>query len=325
MAVWSYLAGVDVGGTTVTTQLVDEHLQPVHELTVATDISSPDATLASIAFGIESTVHEAGITGSLDAIALGVPGQVDTVTGVSLMAVNLYWYGYPVAARLGERFGVPVFLDNDVRVAALGVYQFDNPTHSQDLVYVSIGTGLAAGIILGGQLLRGRNGLAGEVGHFIVEPDGPLCNCGVRGCLETLVSATAVIRLARAAIGADRPTMLARSDPLDAKAVYDAAAAGDDVARQIVSDVGTRLGIALRNIIMAYDVDTVVLGGGVTRAGDRYLQPILAEWERQRATSAFARAMLTSDKLRIADPARNMGAWGAVALAARNTANAHAT
>jgi glucokinase len=113
--------------------------------------------------------------------------------------------------------------------------------------------------------------------------------------------------------------MLSGCDPLNAKAVYDAAAVGDEVAQQIVSGVGAKLGIALRNVLMAYDVDSVVLGGGVTRAGDRYLQPILAEWERQRATSAFARAMLTPDKLRIADPTRNMGAWGAANLAARNT------
>jgi glucokinase len=105
---------------------------------------------------------------------------------------------------------------------------------------------------------------------------------------------------------------------LTAKTVYDAAAAGDAVAEEIVVGVGARLGIALRNVLMAYDVDTVVLGGGVTRAGDRYLRPILAEWDRQRGTSPFARAMLTPEKLRIADPTRNMGAWGAVALAARS-------
>jgi len=318
MAARSYLAGVDVGGTTVTTQLVDEQLRPVHETTVATDTSSPDATLESIAHGIDLTLREAQVTHGLAGIGLGVPGQVDPVDCVSLMAVNLFWYGYPVGARLRDRFGVPIALENDVRAAALGVYQFDNPTNSQDLVYVSIGTGVAAGIVLSGQLLHGRNNLAGEVGHFIVDPEGPPCNCGARGCLETLVSATAVIRMARAAVSAGEPTVLASCEPLNAKAVYDAAAAGDPVAQQIVSGVGTRLGIALRNVIMAYDVDTVVLGGGVTRAGDRYLQPILAEWARQGETSAFARATLLPARLRLADPNRNMGAWGAAALAARN-------
>ncbi len=316
MAARSYFAGVDVGGTTVTTQLVDEQLQPVHETTVATDTSSPDATLASIVHGIDLTLREAGGSGQLAGIGLGIPGQVDPVECVSLMAVNLFWYGYPVGARLRERFGVPIALENDVRAAALGVYQFDNPANSQDLVYVSIGTGVAAGIILDGKLLHGRNNLVGEVGHFIVDPHGPPCNCGAHGCLETFVSATAVIRMARAAIGAGEATSLAACAPLNAKAVYDAAAAGDAVAQRIVADVGARLGIALRNIIMAYDVDTVVLGGGVTRAGDRYLQPILAEWARQRETSAFARAMLLPAKLHLADPTRNMGAWGAAALAA---------
>jgi glucokinase len=334
----SYYAGVDVGGTTVTTQLVDADLQPVHELTVATDTSSPDATLESIVHGITLTLQAAGIpfgpimpgdidsvsgtaagpaAGRLAAIGLGIPGAVDAVNGISVMAVNLHWYGYPVAPRLQAQFGVPVFLENDVRVAALGVHQFDNPAACQDLVYVSIGTGVAAGIVLDGQLLRGRNGLAGEVGHFIVDPDGPPCNCGARGCLETLVSATAVIRLARTAVESGAQTELRNCIPLTAKAVYDAAAAGDFIAQEIVTGVGTKLGIALRNIIMAYDVDTVVLGGGVTRAGDRYLQPILAEWARQRAISPFARAMLLPEKLRIADLTRNMGAWGAVALAAR--------
>ncbi len=322
MAARSYFAGVDVGGTTVTTQLVaqlvDGQLQPVHETTIATDASSPDATLESSAHGIDLTLREAGGSTQLAGIGLGVPGQVDSLNCVSVMAVNLFWYDYPVGARLRERFGAPIALENDVRAAALGVYQFDNPAKGQDLVYVSIGTGVAAGIILNGQLLHGRNNLAGEVGHYIVDPDGPPCNCGVRGCLETLVSATAVIRMARAALIGGAATSLAACEPLNAKSVYDAAAAGDAVAQQIVTDVGTRLGIALRNIMMAYDVDTVVLGGGVTRAGDRYLQPILAEWARQRETSAFARAMLLPSKLRIADPTRNMGAWGAVALAARN-------
>ena len=207
MAARSYFAGVDVGGTTVTTQLVaqlvDGQLRPVHETTVATDTSSPDATLESIAHGIDLTLREAQVThGNWPASAWACPARWIPVNCVSVMAVNLFWYGYPVGARLRERFGVPIALENDVRAAALGVYQFDNPANGQDLVYVSIGTGVAAGIILNGQLLHGRNNLAGEVGHFIVDPDGPPCNCGVRGCLETLVSATAVIRMARAAVSA---------------------------------------------------------------------------------------------------------------------------
>ena len=313
MTTGSYLVGVDVGGTTVTTQVVDAQLRPLHELTTATDTHSPDGTLESIAAGVAAALDQAHVGGPPAAIGLGIPGQVDAANGVSRIAVNLHWYDYPVAARLRERFGAPVLLENDVRVAALGVHRFDNPRGRQDLVYVSIGTGVAAGVILGGQPLLGRNGLAGELGHFIVEPDGPLCNCGAAGCLETLVSATAVARLGRAA-GLGGPGL---SAALTAKDVYDMAAAGDPAAQGIVDAVGAKLGVALRNVLLAYDVEEIVLGGGVTRAGERYLRPILAEWARQRETSALARAMLTADKLRLADPTRNMGAWGAVALAAR--------
>lgn len=316
-----YFAGVDVGGTTVCTQLVDDQLQPVHEATVATDVSAPDATLHSIASGIQRTLDEAGIRASQVAgIGLGIPGQVDAEHGISMIAVNLHWYDYPVAARLYSRFGAPCYLENDVRVAALGVYRFDNPTNSQDLAYMSIGTGLAVGIVLNGKLFRGRNGMAGEFGHMIVDPHGPLCNCGARGCLETLVSATAVTRMGNAAVAAGQPTQLADYPKLTAKDVYDAAAAGDPVAQAIVDQVGAELGRALRGVVFAYDAETVVLGGGVTRAGARYLQPIITEWQRQHETSALARAMLRPEMLRIADPERNMGAWGAVALAAQHTA-----
>lgn len=315
-----WLIGVDIGGTTIATQLVDATLRPVQELTVATDVSSPDQTLASIAGAIARTLDAAGVPAdALAAIGLGVPGQVDPQHGIARIAVNLHWYDYPVAAQLTPIFGAPCFIENDVRVATLGVYRFDNPDACQNLVYVSMGTGVAAGVILEGKLLRGRNGLAGEVGHWIVDPNGPLCNCGARGCLETLVSATAVIRQARTAVEAGASPMLAAATPLTAKAVYDAAAAGDPAASMIVTRVGAELGRALRNVIMAYDAEAIVLGGGPTRAGARYLAPILAEWRHQQETSPLARAMLRPEMLRIADPARNMGAWGAVALAAQQT------
>jgi glucokinase len=252
----------------------------------------------------------------LAAIGLGIPGQQDPAQGIVRIAVNLHWYDYPLVARLRERFGVPCVIENDVRVATLGVYRFDNPAGDQDLAYMSIGTGLATGVILEGKLLRGRHGLAGEFGHIIIDPNGPLCNCGARGCLETLVSATAVVRRAREAIAAGATGALTALNPLTARGVYDAAAAGDRAAQQIVDDVGTELARALRSVVLAYDVDSVVLGGGVTRAGDRYLAPIIAEWRRQHETSALARAVLRPEILRIADPTRNLGAWGAAALAA---------
>jgi len=308
-----WLVGVDVGGTTVATVLLDETFRAHGELTFPTDLASPDATMLGIVAAIEQTLALGDGARKLAAIGLGIPGQQDPAQGIVRIAVNLHWYDYPLVARLRERFGVPCVIENDVRVATLGVYRFDNPAGDQDLAYMSIGTGLATGVILEGKLLRGRHGLAGEFGHIIIDPNGPLCNCGARGCLETLVSATAVVRRAREAIAAGALTAL---NPLTARGVYDAAAAGDRAAQQIVDDVGTELARALRSVVLAYDVDSVVLGGGVTRAGDRYLAPIIAEWRRQHETSALARAVLRPEILRIADPTRNLGAWGAAALAA---------
>ncbi len=311
-----WLVGVDVGGTTVSTVLLDESLRAHGELTVDTDLSSADNTMLGIANAIEETLAFGDGSRTLAAIGLGIPGQQDAANGIVRIAVNLHWYDYPLVARLTERFGVPCVIENDVRVATLGVYRFDNPADDQDLAYISIGTGLATGVILEGKLLRGRHGLAGEFGHVIIDPKGPLCNCGAHGCLETLVSATAVVRRAREALAQGATGALALLAPLTARSVYDAAATGDRAALQIVDDVGTELARSLRSVVLAYDVDSVVLGGGVTRAGDRYLAPIIAEWLRQQETSALARALLRPEILRIADPTRNLGAWGAAALAA---------
>jgi len=311
-----WLVGVDVGGTTVSTVLLDESLRAHGELTVDTDLSSADNTMLGIANAIEETLAFGDGSRTLAAIGLGIPGQQDAANGIVRIAVNLHWYDYPLVARLTERFGVPCVIENDVRVATLGVYRFDNPAGDQDLAYISIGTGLATGVILEGKLLRGRHGLAGEFGHVIIDPKGPLCNCGAHGCLETLVSATAVVRRAREALAQGATGALALLAPLTARRVYDAAATGDRAALQIVDDVGTELARSLRSVVLAYDVDSVVLGGGVTRAGDRYLAPIIAEWLRQQETSALARALLRPEILRIADPTRNLGAWGAAALAA---------
>ena len=318
-----WLVGVDVGGTTVSTVLLDETLQSYGELTVPTDLTSPDATFLGIGAAIEQTIALAVGSGRVEtrrlaAIGLGIPGQQDPANGIVRIAVNLHWYDYPLVARLTEHFGVPCVIENDVRVATLGVYRFDNPADDQDLAYISIGTGLATGVILEGKLLRGRHGLAGEFGHIIIDPNGPLCNCGAHGCLETLVSATAVARRAHQALAQGATSTLATHSPITARVVYEEAAAGDRLAQQIVGDVGTELARSLRSVVLAYDVDSVVLGGGVTRAGDQYLAPIIAEWRRQQETSALARAVLRPEILRIADPTRNLGAWGAAALAAQS-------
>ena len=176
--------------------------------------------------------------------------------------------------------------------------------------------------------IAARAGLAGEIGHVIVDPDGARCACGQRGCLETLVSGSAIARLAREAIETGRPTAIAASaeraatgEGLVAGAptavdVYRAAAAGDPLATEIADAVGRRLAWAVHLLVMAYDVERVVLGGGVSHAGETFERPIQRELDRMRDASALAREQLSPDIVELLPPGADAGAWGAVVIAA---------
>ena len=308
--------GVDVGGTNINTLLVDKDFNEHTQLTVATDLTNPDYTLTAIIAAVEKTLARAGLPRTeIAALGMGVPGQVDPKEGVVNLAANLNWYDFPAGELLSGALGMPCFLENDVRAAAWGAYRLGSHPGIEHLAYVNIGTGVAAGLILGGQLYRGAHGMAGEIGHIVVEPAGTACKCGAQGCLETIVAGPAIARAGREAAQQQPNSLLAGCTPLTTQHVYDAAQAGDAVAVALTNRVGQYLGRALQAVVMSYDVERIVLGGGVTRSGQAFLQPILAAWQQLRQSSPLAEAMLNPDMLILADPNRNMGAWGAAALA----------
>lgn len=311
-----WYVGVDIGGTTIDTLVVDEQFTPQDARTFATDLTSPTQTLHSIHAAIYDTLHSAHVPlTAVAAIGLGVPGQIDPASGVVNLAVNLNWDHFPAGELLATNLGVPCFLENDVRAAALGVYRFGNPAATQNIAYVSIGTGVSAGLILQGQLYRGVHGMAGEFGHIVADPHGPRCNCGAHGCLETLIAGPALARLGRQAAQSTATTLLHTATTITAKEVYQAAKAGDAVASAIVEQAGAYLGRALQQLIMFYDVEWIVLGGGVVRAGDAFLQPIIREWQRQRQLSPLAQTLLRPEMLHLVDPNQQIGTLGAVAVA----------
>jgi glucokinase len=229
------------------------------------------------------------------------------------LAVNLGWSDLPLGSGLEERFGRPCVVENDVRAAALGLHRRRVVGDIDDLAYLAVGTGVSAGVVLHGRLHRGARGLAGEIGHVIVEPDGARCACGQHGCLETLVSGSAIARVARKKSAARGPTVLAT----DATAVdvYQAAATGDPLATEIADAVGRRLAWAVHLLVMAYDVERVVLGGGVSHAGDAFALPIRRELDRMRESSALAREQLVPGIVELLPPGADAGAWGAVIIA----------
>jgi glucokinase len=224
------------------------------------------------------------------------------------LAVNLNLQAYPLGQAIAARFNATAFLENDVRTAAIGAFDYLRQTEPvQNMAYLSIGTGIAAGVILNGRLHRGHNGMAGEIGHMTIEPDGHLCNCGLRGCLETIVAGPAIVR------------QMGMADPQtkiqNAGDVYLEAAQDNPAARRVVQRVSQHLSQAIQWLIMTYDVEKIVIGGGVTRSGDAFLAPILRNLAHLRQQSTLAAELMLDEKLYLIPPNYNPGLWGAVHLA----------
>jgi glucokinase len=309
------LVGVDIGGTKteaiVVDGFVDGRFTLLGQARRPTAAYHPDALVESVVATIRAALDEADTDATaVSAMGLGVPGQVIPATGEVRLAANLNLAGYPLGPALTAVFNVPVTVENDVRAATVGVYhRLQEQAAVQNLAYVSIGTGMAAGLVVDGRLYRGSHGLAGEIGHVIVEPEGVVCNCGARGCLETIVAGPAIVRQALAA------GFSLREAPLHAGHVYEAAAQGDPLARQVVGRVSRALALALQSLVMTCDVEKVVLGGGVTAVGSAFFNPLLDALASLRAQSPLLTELLAEEKFLLLLPGYNPGAWGGVMLA----------
>lgn len=228
-------------------------------------------------------------------IGVGVPGLVDIPSGTLLFAPNLHWYDVPLREVFSRQFNVPVFVDNDANISALGEKYFGVAQGSKDFIYLSIGVGLGGGIVLNGQLYRGIGGYAGEIGHMTIVDDGECCNCGNRGCWETLVSQTAVIKRVQKAIEAGNASLVSqlvegRLERISIPLIVRAAGKGDQVARQALEETGTYLGIGIANLINAFNPEWIILGGVVSLASD-YLLPAI-ERTMEKRSLIWARRMV---------------------------------
>jgi glucokinase-like ROK family protein len=220
-------------------------------------------------------------------LGLGVPGLVDSSTGTLLFAPNLKWTNVPLRSRLRNKFNVPVYVDNEASMAALGESYFGAARGSDFVLYVSSGVGLGGGIVLNRQVLPGAAGFAGEVGHMTMDPNGPRCNCGNFGCWETFVSQWAVFRRVREAIESGQASSLvevAQGDleRLTFPMVVEAARGNDVVARAALEETGRYLGIGLANLINALNPQRVVFGG-ILSLGHEFLLQVIQEVVGQRA------------------------------------------
>lgn len=244
-------------------------------------------------------------------IGVAAPGQVNTTSGIIELAVNLEARELPIGSIVSAELDVPCFVEHDARAVAAWLVA-DRPETS-NLAYLSVGTGVSAGVVLDRRLVRGTDGLAGEIGHVLVDPRGPRCACGMTGCLETLISGPAVAARACEAIGSGVATSMGER-PTTAE-VYVAAAAGDALAAEIVGRAAGHLAAAIRLIALTFGVPSVVVGGGVTRAGEAFAAPLRAAITRERDGSALVARALAANAVEIVDDERPLGALGAAAVA----------
>lgn len=280
------LAGIDLGGTKIAVVVVEQGSGRVLARTQAPTDSheGPDAVLRRMATLVHAACREAGIdVAELGAVGLGVPGVYDLATGHTHFLPNLAgaWRDVPAGPTLHQALGRPIWLINDARAFVLAETLLGAGRGAHTVVGFTLGTGVGGGIAIGGKLFWGIDGTAGEIGHLTMDPDGPLCTCGNRGCLETYASGAAITALAKQRL-ADAPDslLLRLADGAAARVtpalVGQAAAAGDAVAQAILAHVTKYLGAGVANMVTTLSPDCVILGGSVAKLGEQLLAPVRA-------------------------------------------------
>lgn len=274
--------GIDLGGTTINAVCLRPDGQVVARRQVATlSQEGPEAVIGRLAGLIADVVAEVGGRGAVGGIGVAVAGVVDMEKGVLLLLPNFpgSWHGIDLGPRFQQQFGLPTFVINDARAATLGEKTFGAGRRSRNMIMLTLGTGIGGGVVVENELYFGSEGHAGEVGHQTIDLHGPLCGCGNYGCLEALASGPAIASMAIRAVKQGMTTSirdLAGNDlnRITPKTVSDAANAGDAVAISIIETAGAYIGTGVANLIVILNPDTVVIGGGVAKAGERLFKAI---------------------------------------------------
>ncbi|HBR88552.1 MAG: sugar kinase [Microbacterium sp.] len=290
--------GLDVGGTKTDAVVVDDDARVLARTRLATGWGV-DAVGATIVRAVDLVAAEAGVgRDEIRSVGIGMPGQVAPGSTRVVHAVNLGVHDLDVSSTVEPMLGLPVRVENDVKAAALGAHALHG-AGTGTMAYLNLGTGVAAGIVVDGQLWRGAGGSAGEVGHISVDPAGPPCRCGQRGCIEALAGGGAV---------AER---WGRPGALPVRDVFDAADAGDPRAVALRADLARGVASAIRVLVLTADVDTVVIGGGLSALGERLTGPVADELDAGAAASAFIRSLHLRDRATLLPPASPAAALGA--------------
>lgn len=303
------IIAVDIGGTHLRAALYEPHNpHPLAHQRVETRSGEPG--VYDRMRGVIQAIWPAG--GSVEAIGVASPGPLDPHTGCILKTPNIpEWQDFPLAPNLSRDFHVPAFLDNDANLAALGEWTFGAAQGHRDVLYLTVSTGVGGGVIEDNHLLQGYHGLATELGHTILDPNGPLCSCGFRGHLEAFSSGPAIARYVGEQLEAGAKSTLRAETDLDAMSIADAAKRGDGLAIAAYARAGEYLGIAVANFLIAFDPSIVIFGGGVSRVGSVLFDPFRASLQQR----VFHPRYLEGLKIEMAALGDDAGLLGALALA----------
>lgn len=312
--------GVDIGGTKIAASVVDETGTILRRARRETPAQDPDQIAHAAAELVEELVGGAAEGEDVRAVGVACAGFIDRAGEMVVFAPNLAWRDEPLRARLQALVGLEVVLENDANAAAWGEFRFGAAHDVDDMVFITLGTGVGGGIINDGVLLTGAHGMGAEIGHLRLVPDGHRCGCGNKGCWEAYASGTALLREARALIAAGSPHAGALADrcggdpaALTGVIVTEVAQAGDPAAVELLADIGRWTGEAAASLAAVLDPGLIVIGGGVGAAGDLVLHPARAAFAR----NLTARGHREMTPIRMASLGNDAGMIGAADLAAR--------
>jgi glucokinase len=316
-----YFVGVDLGGTKILAGVFDAALNCIGRMKLSTKSErGADEVLGRVARCVRDAVDECDLDlKQIRAIGVGAPGTIDAEAGRVIFAPNLQWEDVPLKKTLEKQLGVPVFIENDANAAVLGIYETELGAKPRHVVGIFLGTGVGGGLIIDGKLYSGFGGVAGEVGHMVLQVGGPKCGCGSRGCFEALSSRTAIFRKLTEAVADGKKTLLTESlgpalKDLRSGDLRKAIRKGDKLVEDIVEEAAEYTGVAVANLINLLNPQVVVLGGGVIDALGDEVMAIIVETARDYALDAAIKGV----EIVASKKGDDAGITGGAVLARRN-------
>jgi glucokinase len=302
-----YIA-IDIGGTQIRVAVFPENsTEPLLEKKIPTQGDGKTPLERMLDLVAETWPAE----GDVQSIALAAPGYLDPEAGIMINAANIPgWKNLPLSKLIRARFDVPVYLGNDANLAALGEWKFGAGKGHSDLLFLTISTGIGGGIICGNKLVTGWRGLAGELGHVVILPNGPLCGCGKHGCIESISSGTGIARYVKEQLDEGVPSVFEPGSTPTSKEIAVAAESGDELSKQAFERAGYYLGIMISNTLHTLNPSILILGGGVSRSGDLLMKPMLASLKDHVVSAEYLKDL----KIEYAALGDNAGLLGAYAL-----------